>query len=222
LSGRYFSAISRTPFHHEGQEGKMHINSEITLDFVEARLDKTLELQWSGHLESCSECSTKMNDWRRFCELLKPSRLESAPSWMLASAVALFQPQGRVEARRSIRQVIATLFYDSFAQPAFAGARGTTATRQVVLRAEKFDVHMRIWMTGESRELLGQIQPRDTAAFVESARLHLLKDGKRVRSAETNALGEFHFSYVPDGSLDLQIDLPHLTVIGILDITESI
>jgi hypothetical protein len=200
----------------------MHINSEIALDFVERRLEKTLELQWSGHLESCSECCTEMNAWRGFRESLKPSHLESAPPSMLASAVALFQPQRRVEARRSIRRVIATLFYDSFAQPAFAGARGAATTRQVVMRAGEFDIHMRTWMKYESRELLGQIQPRDTPAFVKSAKLHLLRNGKRVCSAETNALGEFHFSCVPDGSLDLQIDLPHLTVIGVLDITERI
>jgi hypothetical protein len=189
---------------------------------VEGRLEKALELQWNEHLESCPECFMKMKDCRGFRESLSRSHLESASPSMLASAVALFQNQGRVEARRSIRQIIATLFYDSCAQPAFAGARGATATRQVMMRAEEFDIHMRIWMTDESRELLGQIQPRDTTAFVESAKLHLLQDGKRVRSAETNALGEFHFSDVPDGSLSLQIDLPHLTVIGGLDITESI
>jgi hypothetical protein len=197
----------------------MHINSEIALDFVEGRLATTQELRWTGHLESCSECSAKMNAWRGFRESLKPPLLESAPPSLLTSAVALFQLQGRVEARRSIRQVIATLFYDSFTEPAFAGARGATTARQVVMRAAEFDIHMSIWMTHESRELLGQIQPRNTPAFAEPARLHLLRDGKRVVSAETNALGEFHFSDVPDGALDLQIDLPHLTVIGALDIT---
>ena len=198
----------------------MHIDSEMALDFLDGRLEKTLELQWIGHLESCSECSAEINIWFGFRESLKRPHLESAPPSMLASAVALFQPQGGVEARSSIRQVIATLFYDSFAQPAFAGARGRTTNRQVVMRADEFDIHLRIWITDEGREMLGQIQPRDTANFAESARLHLLQDGQRVSSVETNALGEFHFSHVPEGFLSLQIDLPHLAVIGSLDVTE--
>jgi hypothetical protein len=200
----------------------MHIDSEMALDFLDGRLKKTLESQWSGHLESCSECSAEINAWFGFRESLKRPHLESAPPSMLASAVALFQPQGGGEARGSIRQIIATLFYDSFAQPAFAGARGRTTNRQVVMRAEEFDIHLRIWITDEGREMLGQIQPRDTTNFAQSARLHLLENGRRVSSVETNLLGEFHFSYVPDGFLSLQIDLPQLTVIGTLNVTERI
>jgi hypothetical protein len=108
------------------------------------------------------------------------------------------------------------LIFDSFAQPAFGGARGESAARQMVMRAEEFDIHIRIWTTKNGREMLGQIQSTKSESFTQSAQLYLLQDGKRVGSSKLNDLGEFHFSAVPEGFLNLQTDLPHLTVIGAL------
>jgi hypothetical protein len=163
----------------------------------------------------------KMKNWSGLRESLKRPHLESAPIPVLASVIGLFEPESESEDRKSLRNVMAALMYDSFTQPAFAGARGAAATRQVVMRAEEFDIHIRIWMAEDSRELMGQIQPRNTRSFAKTATLHLLRNGERISSAETNDLGEFHFSYVPDGFLSLQIDLPHLTVIGALNVTED-
>jgi hypothetical protein len=188
---------------------------------MEGRLETALETRWTDHLGTCSDCLTAVDVWREFRDFLKRPHLASAPQSLLASATALFQPQSQTEERRSLRQVIADLVYDSFAQPAFAGARGGTASQQIVMRAEEFDIHMSIWMVGENRELLGQIQPRGTATFIESARLHLVRNGERIGSAEADSFGEFHFSYVPNSPLSLQIDLPHLTVIGVIDTTKS-
>ncbi len=200
----------------------MHLNIETALDLMEGRLETTLEHQWTSHLASCIECEKQMEEWQALRLSLKRPHLESAPELLLKSAAALFQPPARTAERMGLRQIIATVLYDSFAQPSFAGARGATATRQVVLRAEEFDIHVRIWATSDSRELIGQIQPRGTTTFIETARLHLLQNGERISSAEVNDIGEFRFSFIPEGFLSLQIDLPHLTVIGALDATEQI
>src|SRR5262249_35855746 len=144
-----------------------------------------------------------------------------APQSMLDSAVALFQPTTAEPRTSGFRRLIAQISFDSLTEPAFAGARGATAARQVVLRAEEFDIHLRIWRNEQNRELLGQIQPRGKKELSEKARLHLLQNGERISSAEVNDLGEFHFAVVPDGLLSLQIDLPHLTVIGALDVSEK-
>jgi hypothetical protein len=39
---------------------------------------------------------------------------------------------------------------------------------------------------------------------------------------EIDGMGEFHFSDVPEGDLSLHIDLPNLTVIGALNVKESL
>jgi hypothetical protein len=118
-----------------------------------------------------------------------------------------------------VRLVVASILFDSLVQAAFIGTRGETDARQVLFRAEEFDIHLRLLMTDEGRELLGQIQPRGTRSFVGSARLHLLQNGERIRSTDANKFGEFHFYSVPDGPLSLQIDLPNLTIVGALDVS---
>ncbi len=198
----------------------MHLKTETAFDLMEGRMERHLAREWMDHMDSCRSCRVRLDGWQVFRSSLKRPHLQSAPGSLVESAIALFHPPSKASERPTLRQIIASLIYDSFAQPAFAGARGEAATRQVVLRAEEFDIHVRIWEANESRELLGQIQSRRSTSFVRAARLHLLRGGERVSSAQVNELGEFHFSYVPDGYLSLQIDLPHLTVIGALDMKD--
>jgi hypothetical protein len=179
---------------------------------------KHLSQQRTDRLDSCVSCLKQTESWRMFRGALKRTHLQSAPASMLAYAIDLFYSPFKTATRRTVRQIIASLIFDSFAQPRFAGARGELSTRQVVLRAEEFDIHVRIWEADQSRELLGQIQCRRTTSFVNTARLHLLRDGERISTVHVNELGEFHFPAVPTGYLSLQVDLPHLTVIGALDL----
>jgi len=197
----------------------MHLTTEIAHDLLEELLSKALKQQWMTHVDSCSSCSVEWAAWQQIRASLQRSHLQSAPHRVVAAAIDIFQTGGKPAPSKgsSIRQILASLVFDSFTQPAFAGARGETAARQLVLRADEFDIHIRISSTTQNRELMGQIQPRGTNTFVNSARLHLVRDGERIDSAEANEMGEFQFRFVPYGSLNLQIDLPHLTVVGALD-----
>jgi hypothetical protein len=202
----------------------MHLDTETIIDVMEERLEKAAQQERLQHTDNCPKCATKLQSWRDLSMALRRSHLHSASEALLESAHDLFQRRKQPvssPAKASFRQIVATLVFDSFTQPAFAGARGQAATRQVVMRAEQFDIHVRIWATSENRQVLGQIQPRGTSEFVDTARLHLLQNGERVGSASVNELGEFHFDFVPEGLLSLQIDLPHLTVIGSLDVSEK-
>ena len=109
----------------------------------------------------------------------------------------------------------ALIIFDSFQQPAFAGARGaTTSARQLVLRTAEFDIHVKIWEAQHRQQLVGQMMPHPGYGFSGSASLCLLLNGERLKSVSMNDIGEFYFEDVPEGDLSLQIDLPHLTVIG--------
>src|SRR5947207_14451285 len=75
--------------------------------------------------------------------LLKRANLENAPQSLLRNAEHMFDQQS--EQPLTIRQVLASLVFDSLAQPALAGARGGGAmSRHMVLRAEGFDIHLKI------------------------------------------------------------------------------
>ena len=184
-------------------------------------MENTLEQQWLSHIDTCPQCSTVMTDWRDLRKSIQRPHLQSAPRPVLASAYAMFQVPPPRNEKSAIRRIVAALSFDSLSQPAFAGARGTAAARKMVLRAEEFDVHVRLWIAEESRELLGQIQPRDTGSLVDSARVYLLQNGEKISSTGVNELGEFQFRFVPPGLLSLQIDLPHLTVICGVDVSDE-
>jgi hypothetical protein len=67
----------------------------------------------------------------------------------------------------------------------------------------------------------GQLRSHDGATLGHTARFHLLQSGKRLETTATNEMGEFHFTDVPEGDLSLQLDLPHLTVIGPLNLRNA-
>ena len=105
------------------------------------------------------------------------------------------------------------------AASATAGARGAGSSRQLVLRAAEFDIHVKISGQPENRQIAGQILTRGEKGFVDTARVYLLYNGNRIQSASVDPLGEFEFESTPEeseGLLSLQIDLPNLTVIGAL------
>jgi hypothetical protein len=195
------------------------MNTDVALDFVEGRMETALEGFWHRHIETCAECAAEVDEWKLFSRLAKRRHLDSAPDAVLASTIALFEHRAQMD-KPSLREILASMVFDSFAQPAFGGARGEATARQLVLRAEEFDIHVRIWTTENGREMLGQIQSRSDDCFTADAHLHLLHNGERIGSSDLNDLGEFYFALVPDGFLSLQIDLPHLTVIGALNTTE--
>ncbi len=151
--------------------------------------------------------------------LLKRANLVSAPHSLLRAVEAVFdQP---AERPRTIREALAALVFDSFAQPSLAGARGAATSRQMVLRAEGFDIHLKICGVAPSRRMAGQVLARNERSFVHGARLHLIRDGERFISTAVDKFGEFEFETLPDGFLSLQVDLPHLTVIGTLNAIEA-
>ncbi|HEY2383651.1 MAG TPA: hypothetical protein VGK48_20945 [Terriglobia bacterium] len=185
-------------------------------------MDQSQKQFWQQHLAVCNDCTQEVGRWRQLGIDLERSHLKSASDQELQNAMHIYpkRPDG---GGSKVRSVLATLIFDSFMQPAMAGARGSAApARQLVMRAEEFDIHVKIWGEQEHMQMLGQLLPRHGEDFVQSARFHLLKNGERIESTAVDDLGEFHFSDVPEGDLSLQIDLPNLTVIGALTAKEYI
>jgi hypothetical protein len=199
----------------------MHLSAKGALDFLEGRLDGEQEAFWKSHMEHCNDCKTEFQNWRQLGIDLKQSNLESAPAADIDRAVQLFQPAWDRKPS-AIRSILAMVTFDSLLQPSLAGSRGSSAaTRQLVMRAEEFDIHIKIFGAPDHRRLLGQVLPRDGSSLSAGARFHLLQHGERIDSTVTDDMGEFDFVDIPAGELSLQIDLPNLTVVGALNVPES-
>ena len=192
----------------------MHLRPEEALDLIEMRAPEEQVNFWNQHIATCSSCLDQLQAWRRIRALLKRENLESAPDAVTAMAHTVFEPP---VARRPLREILASVVFDSFAQPALAGARGASSARQLLLSAEEIDVHLRVWTVGTERRIAGQLLSRDKSADVRGTRLHLVSAGKRMGTAEADKFGEFEFEEVTDGPLDLEIELPHLKITGALN-----
>jgi len=199
----------------------MHMSSEIALDLLQERLDADQALFWKKHLEICPECTQEVAGWRQLEIDLKRSHLKNASDQELQKAMHIYSQRPDGGGSR-IGSILASVVFDSFLQPAMAGSRGSPkAARQLLMRAEEFDIHVRIWGELEHRQILGQLLPRSGQNSSPSARVHLLKTGERLESTTIDEMGEFHFTNVPEGDLSLQIDLPNLTVIGALNVKDA-
>jgi hypothetical protein len=179
----------------------LHLTLESIIDLLDGRSD-------NKHAEQCPECRGRVEEWRLLHSRLHGNHLTDAPAAVLRAAY------GILGARPGIGQALASMIFDSFSQPAFAGARGTGEARQIVLRTTEIDIHVRISGKPESRQVTGQVLTRSEGAIPEAVRVHLLNNGDRVQSSELNPLGEFEFDRVPNGLLSLQVDLPNRTVHG--------
>jgi hypothetical protein len=198
----------------------MHLSPEIAFDLLEGLLLRDQEEFWRHHLEICRDCAEHLDGWKAMSISLRRSHLKSAPDEDLTKAISIF-PAFSEQKRSPLRSIIAAIVFDSFAEPAFAGVRGgAAAARQLVMHAEEFDIHVKIWGDSDRRQMLGQLLPRNRQNFVNTARFHLFRNGERIETTAVDDMGEFHFSNVPDGDLSLQIDLPNLTVIGALNMKE--
>lgn len=194
----------------------MHLTAEEALDLIEKRATEEQVRFWNQHFATCSSCTDQLQDWQRIHSLLKRENLESAPEALTALARTIFEP---AVPRPSLREVIASVVFDSLSQPALAGARGAASARQLLLSAEDIDVHIRVSTRGAARRIAGQILSRDKSTDVAGTRLHLLQGGMRIGTAAADKFGEFEFEEVTDGPLDLEIEIPNLRIIGALNLS---
>jgi len=120
------------------------------------------------------------------------------------------------------RSISAEVVFDSFIETGRIGVRGSESpARQIVIRADEFDIHIKIWNDESRKQMIGQVLPRNSHSFAGGGRFHLLQNGECVDSAVIDETGEFFFTDVPEGVLSIQIELPHITVIGALNFPEA-
>src|SRR5215831_19086958 len=100
----------------------MHMSTETALDLADGRLEPSEADFWEKHISTCTTCTQDMADWRNLGVNLKRPHLENAPSKDLERAFNVFTSSSPTGSK--LRQVLAGIIFDSFQQPAFAGARG--------------------------------------------------------------------------------------------------
>lgn len=163
------------------------------------------------HMRSCTECTERVEEYRRLDHLLKQDASFEPPADLVSWAVNLFQPLVRPEARPGmVRRLVAALVYDTFEQPALGGVRSLAVApaRQLLFRAGEIDVDLRIESAGRKDQLrmIGQVLGR--SAFLADAPVRLESHGVVRYRSRTNPVGEFSFEDVAKDTYNLTVDLP--------------
>jgi hypothetical protein len=134
-------------------------------------------------------------------------------------AQAIFYPRRALE-RPTTQEIVAAILFDSLTQP-FADARGAADARQVLMRAEELDIHLKISANRSQHQIVGQVFARNETQFLNRVRVQLLVDSKPFKTTWSDNFGQFQFDEVPQGVVRLQVDLPCLTVVGGITISEQ-
>jgi hypothetical protein len=193
-----------------------HLTTESLIELAEGRLSPQSKRFAEQHIETCAMCFAEASEWVSLLADMQSTALESAPDWVLRNCFALYQISKPVS---KLKQLFATVLFDSTMASAAVGVRGVADSQQIVFRGADVDVHLRIG--GNPRVILGQMLRREANHFLDGIPVTLLHDGQQIEATITDTLGEFRFGTAPSGAARLQVDLPEYRLLGDFRIKEE-
>lgn len=183
-----------------------HISFERLVDLVEGRLPPTEQLQLLAHVSSCAHCAAEKSWLERIIGLMRADTSEDAPPAVIARARLLFRPRV-TPAPTGRRRIPALVHFDSRQRPLALGMRsGQPAARQLLLKAEDYDLDIRIIPAGTTWQVFGQLLGPDVSGQIE------LQGNAGLVRAELNDLGEFSLPPTSPGIYTLILRLAKLEV----------
>jgi hypothetical protein len=181
----------------------LHLEDETLIGYAEGILREDVAQMVRQHVEACSFCRLALQDWQDLIALLKASPLEDAPEYAIRNCIALYN----IPAQPSvIRETLARIVFNSLDTPLTAGLRGSAEGQQILFSTDNIDIHLQIFR--EKPLMLGQLMERSNHEFIAGARVGILQEGELIDSTVSNSLGEFRFTELPRGHVQLYADLP--------------
>lgn len=186
-----------------------HFSTEEWVDFVNQKVTTGQKQAMQKHLTTgCKRCSETVSLWQKVSKTAsaETSYQPSADTVRLAKAV--FVTTGLPRAQKQSKGLIEVLF-DSFLQPAIAGARSVViGTRQMLYRADPYQIDIQIEPKSGSNRLVitGQLLDLSNPGVI-GGDIQVSLSNHRGHSviAATNQFGEFSGEIENSGDLELSI-----------------
>jgi hypothetical protein len=186
-------------------------------DLVRGLVPETRRNEMEQHLESgCGECRSLFGLLRHLAEAAQAELVyESSSAGLSSKARSLFQDEAKAPLRdrlgSALQTLVATLTFDSIAEPQPAGARGNRASsRQMMYQAGDYFIDLRLDRERDSMKiiLVGQVANQKDP-LLKLARLPVfVMAGKNVVSeSASNEFGEFSLEFVPRQNLRLCVQV---------------
>jgi len=183
-----------------------HIPQESVAEYIRQTLSPTEASQVREHVAECRECSDLIGLFREVMRVGANETAYEPPPGTVRIVNAYFGTQhpGTARTKRFFE-----LLFDSFGQPAMAGARASVASaRQLLYRVGTVYVDMRVdsEVNSERAALVGQMLDSARPGHPVSGVPVVLLDGrKNVASAISNNNGEFQIEFLLKNNLRLSV-----------------
>ncbi len=190
---------------------------EKLIDYLDGKIIAAEIVFVKTHLEGCEQCAAVAEWYEKVTAIAAGDDMIEPPSWVARRAIRLFSKRrSQSSLKEKIGRLVASLIFDSQAQPQVAGIRSTeTMNRQLLYEADDYSIDVQISLSEEPRAgLVGQILRKDDTQFESVSRipLDLIREGETVRSTLTSETGEFSINEIDFGEYDLRIDLVEVSI----------
>jgi hypothetical protein len=187
-----------------------HYSTEEWVDFVNQITPASQRDAMQQHMSACAACAETVALWKRVHERASVERSYQPDENAVRLAKAAFAASGLAAAKqqKSTSNVVELLF-DSFLQPALAGARSVViGTRQMLYRADPYQIDIQIEPKPGTNRLVitGQLMEIGTSVKTgASVQLTLSNNRGNSLMVSTNEFGEFSGELENSGDLELSI-----------------
>jgi hypothetical protein len=186
-----------------------HFTAEEWIDFVNQVFPQQKLEAMQKHLGTgCKRCAETMARWQKIRKTAASEGSFQPPRETVRMAKAGFTQTGLGQEAERAPSLVELLF-DSFLQPAIAGARSAAVgPRQMLYRAESYQIDVQIEGTsaGEVLVVTGQLMDVNKPEMVSRGARVTLRDGcGNVTEMVTNRFGEFRGEIADSGDLELSV-----------------
>jgi hypothetical protein len=188
------------------------------IDYLDDRLDVRAGAVVAAHIAGgCPECSRTRQWYLSVRAIAASDDCIDPPAWVVKRAIRLFSSARAPSTIDKVKQLIASLVFDSLSRPVTAGVRLTeSSVRQLLYRADAYSIDLQIAPREEAAAALhGQVLREGETRFDSVSNLRIeLADGDRIlHSVLTNEMGEFELEQVAHGDYELRIGIREAVLI---------
>jgi len=186
-----------------------HFSTQEWVDFVNHVVMGNQQEAMQKHLATgCKRCAETVSLWQKVSKTAAAEASYQPPAGTVRLAKAAFATAGMAQPQKESRGVIEVLF-DSFLQPAVAGARSVViGTRQMLYRADPYQIDIQIEPKPGSNRLVitGQLLDLSHPGIIgRDIQVTLSNHRGNTVMAATNQFGEFSGEIENSGDLELTI-----------------
>jgi hypothetical protein len=175
----------------------MHFDDTVWVDLVRGTISPATKNELEKHLQAgCAECRQALTTWQWMYSSTQRERRNAPP----ADLVRMIKQEFEIRYPQTEKQGtwLATLRFDSFAQPAAAGMRTAAAatrnTRQMVYEANGINIDLHFeFHPPQSMVVVGQVLDKNNAYSMPLTLVLFNEQGAAVLETQTTEFGEFQF-----------------------------